>query len=238
MIRKSDVLWEKRIWREIDLKEKGNKHIVSSIEGVNLFNILIKEINAGNLIAYSAIDDRFSLELTKEQINIRLVDSSFVYPINQNGEPDKKKKELHFTSSTDIIKYWLKEDWFFNNRTSEIEARILGICPIRLKKNTTGIIIGVEQLFWIYFPNARDVLNNYDALAIEKEIIKNDDEEKEEETMTFDDVFRKRIFSSYVIEKSNVRNSNSNSKTNVDIFLEGQKTKRYYFNKEHDMWTY
>ena len=55
-LRAADILWEKRIWRVIDTRQKMNLNF--RYPEKPLFTILEEEIMAGRITAYSPEDDR------------------------------------------------------------------------------------------------------------------------------------------------------------------------------------
>ena len=63
--------------------------------------------------------------------------------------------------------------------------------------------------------------------------------ENDTERRTFDDVFHKRMFNSYIIKESNVYNRRiEDYKTGLDALLEAERIKSEIVNLEHDMWEY
>ena len=208
-IRSADVMWHRRIWREIDLTEKINQHLYFSKNNIYpdyaLYDILLHYVNNGLLTAFSPVNDQFTDSLSIDSVNQ-------VSPENTN----------------DVVKLWLKEDWIYNSRSSAIEVRIVGICPVKIKKDENGYIIGYEQLFWLYFPNIRGVLVNYTAF---KEELTN------KERISFDKVFLDRMFNSYIINRGSKNQHYINkNKTELDKKLELDKTKYYYLNADNMLW--
>lgn len=217
-----DVMWHRRLWREIDLTEKINQHLYFGDSKANrnycLYDILNKYIQKGAIKVYGTENDNFTKELTINELNNKTGDSVFV-----DGKLTYKQLE-----SKDVVKFWLKEDWFFDAKYSEIKVRIIGICPVKIKKDKDGNILGYEQLFWLYFPNVRGALVNYEPFQ------KHDGEPR----ISFDDVFTyKRMFNSYIIVRSgNKLRELKQNKTELDKKLEKEKTKIYFFNKENQLW--
>jgi hypothetical protein len=59
------------------------------------------------------------------------------------------------------------------------------------------------------------------------------------ERRSFDDIFLKRFFSSYITKESNVYDRRiEDYKTGLDALLEAQKIKEDMINFEHDLWEY
>lgn len=208
-IRANDVMWHRRLWREIDLTEKINQHLYYSdnnvLPKVSLYDILLHYVNNGLLTAFSPINDRFTDSLSIDSVNT-------ISPVN----------------SRDVVKFWLKEDWIYNSTYSKIEVRIVGICPVKIKKDKEGNIMGYEQLFWLYFPNIRGVLVNYDAFK--KELTNG-------ERISFDKVFLDRMFNSYILNQHSKNSQHvSNNKSELDTKLELEKTRFYILNSETRTW--
>lgn len=149
-----------------------------------------------------------------------------------------EKFDMDWIMSQHIVAYEIKEDWFFDKERSVMDVRILGICPVvyeKVPKQTTAIggnnnnegSGSLRQLFWLYFPHCRFVFNNYFAYNT-----KND-----AQWMSFDDLFWKRQFSSYIIKESNVFDRKLESyRTGVDALHESNRITEEIRQIEHDVW--
>src|SRR5690606_445959 len=71
-VRENDIMWKKRVWREIDTREKQNvafRYPGDDQTGGGYFiEIILDAVKKGKIKAYSNMDDRFTNALTKEQI--------------------------------------------------------------------------------------------------------------------------------------------------------------------------
>ncbi len=223
IVEAKDVMWHRRLWREIDLTEKINQHLyfpnAKEHRGYCMYDLLDYYLQDTLIKAYSADNDEFSRELSLPELNASTGDSLLV-----DGKMTYKP-----LNSRDVVKYWLKEDWFFDGKNSKVDVRITGICPVKVKKDVDGNVSGYEQLFWLYFPHIRGVLVNYEALK---------KEEESDPRVSFDDVFiKKRMFNSYIIVKEGNRLNQQKTKRNdLDIQLENEKTKYYHFDKASNLW--
>jgi gliding motility associated protien GldN len=234
-VRDADLMWSKRVWRVIDLREKMNHPLYYPMEPtqclVSLFDVIKSAVLNGGLKAYAnpVFDDEFTTAMTKEEVNNMMVswDSThLVENVNNPGEmiPVPLKKEL---KAGNVCQYWIKEDWFFDKQRSVMEVRIAGICPLVQKLSEDGDVIGVRPLFWIYFPDARPFLARAAAF----------NSHNDTEPMSYDEVFVKRKFSSYVYKESNVYNrSIAEYKQGLDAQLESEGVKEDIFKYESDLW--
>ena len=131
-------------------------------------------------------------------------------------------------TSADIVRYVLKEDWFFDKQRSMLDVRIIGISPGVLAVNPeTQEVVGLNQLFWLYFPECRYVFQNFFVY----------NPENDAQRMSFDDLFWKRDFSSFVQKESNVFDRKiSPNWDGLDALLESERVRNEIFTFEHDLW--
>lgn len=131
--------------------------------------------------------------------------------------------------SSDIVQYRLKEDFFFDKERSVLDRRIIGIAPVIYNKDNNGNITGFRELFWLYFPECRYVFQNFFVQN------RNNDAQR----MSFDDLFWKRMFQSYIIKETNLYDREIESyKAGVDALLEAERIKEKIFTFEHDLWSF
>jgi len=246
-LRQADAMWSRKIWREIDLREKVNHPfyypaIQPGQEKVNdrrsLIDVIMDAVNEGSITAYgnATYDDEFKVEMTQEEIqNIGGAREEIMQvPDWSSDDPDAMKDTLYKEEfdHTTVKKWRLKEVWYFDKQRSVMDVRIIGICPLQEGKDEiTGDPTGnFQPLFWVLFKEARPILANAEIFNL----MKNDAERR-----TYDDIFWKRMFSSYVIKQSNVMNREIDEyMIGLDAILKSEEIKAELFNIEHDLWEY
>lgn len=226
-IREADVFWQKRIWRVIDVREKMNKSFVYPEDP--FINIILNAAKEEKIKLYSVIDDKFTTELTPgEAASIGAsVDTIITFDPETFAETMKiVRNELNWEN---IKRFRLKEDWFFDEETSTMQVRILGIAPLREVYDDQDNFKYEQPMFWAYFPELRKELARHSAFNPFNDAAR----------MSWEDIFEMRYFSSYIYKESNVYDRRiQDYMTGVDILLESEKIRNEIFNFEHDLWSY
>ncbi len=227
-IREADIFWQKRVWRVIDTREKMNLHF--RYPKRMLFDILVDHIENGKMTAFYVNDaDDFSEPLTEKDLDgiifsrdtIEVVDP-ITYKMIQTPIENKINPE-------DITRFRVKEDWFFDENSSSLKVRIIGIAPLKEYYDDFGNFLYEMPLFWVHFPTSREVLA--------REMAYNPGNDNP--SMTWNDIFEIRQFSSYIYKESNIHNRRLQGYlSGVDLLIESKRINEEIFNFEHDLWEF
>lgn len=250
-----DVLLARKVWEVIDLDQRINFPMYFPVEDNigddrrSLFSVLMTAIKDGQLTEVYD-DSYFSLKKTGDDIQ-----GSFYFKelndygreiLNQN--PGKTEEQLkakglltdeHYTTSelngSDVSKYKIVGTWYFDKRQGEMKYRILGICPMAvdaLTKLRQGSEAEPIELFWVFYPGARDVLHKAKAF----------NEKNSAMPITFDHLLNSRRFTAVIVKEENVygdRLIEDYMKDNSQMqLLEAERIKDKIRNFEQDMWNY
>lgn len=241
-----DILWSKVVWEYIDLNERINLPLYYPVDTVNvapdrrsLFDTLLRGIKKGE-ITEIYVDDYFTAKMSNTEINNKLfridtTDAGFD-ELNAGVEDISEYVDKINLSSYDIQGFKVKGLWYFDKRQGELKYRMLAIAPIAPDVQTMGredIDISEQlPLFWVWYPDARDVLHNMKVF----------NQKNSAYPISFDHILNARRFSSIIYKEENIygdREISTYVKGNA-LFqvLESNKKKEEIRNKELDMWNY
>jgi gliding motility associated protien GldN len=250
-----DVLLARKVWEVIDLDQRINFPMYFPIEDNigsdrrSLFSVLISAIKDGSLTEVYD-DSYFKTKKTGTDIEsaFHFVELNDYGRDVMNQNPGKTEEALkakglltaeHYTTSdltgADVTKYKIVGTWYFDKRQGEMKYRILGICPMAVDA-ITKLRVGSEaeaiELFWVFYPGARDVLHKAKAF----------NERNSAMPITFDHLLNSRRFTATIVKEENVygdRLIEDYLKDNSQMqLLEAERIKDKIRNFEQDMWNY
>jgi gliding motility associated protien GldN len=225
-VHERDVMWEKRIWREIYVEQKMNQHF--AYVKAPLIDIFMKEAKEGNLRVYHPINDEFTVRMNVCDLNNLGGGYDTVLVYNPETYTDSFIVVHNEFKAADVVSYRLKEVWYFDSKLSRLNVRILGIAPIAKRYDNRGNLVAIMPLFWVYYPDARDILTENDCY----------NPYNDADRLTWDDIFQARYFSSIITKQSNMHDRRIiDYAEGVDGLYEAERIHNEIFNFEQDLWS-
>jgi len=237
-VRAADVAWEWRIWRVIDFREKQNQvfyYPVTPDQGrVNLFYALDKALTEGKIKGY--IDDEFTQEITDwpaRKASFAQKETTELETEDIDGTTYKHDTTIYKELRVEDIKTLrVKENWFIDKQRSVQDVRISGFTPVYYQDKGDGSAPLIYTLVWIRYddPEVRLLLANTEVY----------NEKNDAQRRSYDDIFIKRMFSSYIIRESNRYSTRliNQYTTGDEALAEAENIKNKIYDIEEDMWEY
>ena len=254
-IDEKDIFKSVYVWEVIDLNDKINQPFYYNMENSfsrqnkSLYNVLLDAALSGE-IKEVYDDEDFTMKLSPEGIRQRLVYERLddaALDILESGRQLTPEEVRQYTdiseTKTDKVKMIkIFGMWFIDKRDAQLKYRPLGIAAMGPDPTIQGRVgpdgqplAGADELidlFWIFYPSARDVLANnmiYNGKNASADI-------------SFDDVINARRFSS-VIYKSSIGVGDGKIEDYVprnaeEQIEESNRIREAILAMENEMWNY
>jgi gliding motility associated protien GldN len=225
-VREEDVYVAKRIWREIDLRDTVNSVLKSPKS--RLIDVILDAVKKEELTAYAPFDtlnnddDAFKNPISADSAS-KIALGTVEISDNKTGTV---KNVVNDFNPALFLKFRIKEDWIFDVKRSIFEPRIVGIAPLKFVESSKQW----QPAFWINYPEAREILSKKRLINT-----KND-----ASSLSFDDFFIRRLFSSYIVKESNpgddkLRDIISDPRERL---MESERIKKSVLDFEQGLWEY
>lgn len=242
-VEKRDVLWAKNTWEVVDLDERVNFPLYYPIDTINmgsdrrsLFDVLVKNIKNGKIDAIYT-DSYFTEKITLDDIGaamVRVDTTEQGYDQLNAGEPisDYNIERTEITAYN-INAYHIRGYWYVDKRQGELKYRLLGLAPVSGDVNFLDDATAADiELFWIWFPGAREVLHEAKAFNRKNTSM----------PISFDHLLNSRRFNATIYKEDNVQGDRKvkeyiNDNAMMQL-LESQRIKEGIRDLEQDLWNY
>lgn len=242
-IEDKDIIWSKVVWEVIDMNERLNQPYYRASDGLltessSLYDALVQGVQSGE-ISQVYDDEYFTTKMTYDQIVSRTAKKDtqdYYYEMIDAGEEPDEALIFNFeVSSQDIKMLKVKGMWYIDRRLGEMKYRLLGLCIMGPDAQALGTEFDdgtFVDLFWIWYPDARKVLNNYTVF----------NPQNSSSSITFDDLLNARRFSSVLYKAQTMYGITpieeyipKNAKGQLE---ESDRIRESILQSEADMWQY
>ncbi|MCD2260221.1 type IX secretion system ring subunit PorN/GldN [Psychroserpens luteolus] len=241
-----DILFSKMTWEKVVLDERVNFPMYFPVDTNNigkerrsLYHTLIAAVQEGkikNVYNDSYFTEKRSMkELGDITTKVDTLDIGYDQ-LNADGYVDPEYIRTRNIEAFDISAYLIKGLWYFDKRHGELKYRVLGIAPAAPDINFIDSEDEANKvpnaLFWVFFPEAREVLHEGKAFNNRNSAM----------PITFDHLLNSRRFNGYMYKEENVYGDREVKDYIADNalmqLLESDRIKDKIRNFEQDMWSY
>ena len=120
-LREADIFWQKRLWRELDLREKINLSFL--YPEAYFVQLLIDGIINGEISSYS--EDKFTEKQSPTDVESMLFNMDTSYVTNVDTYEQELKVIRNDLDIASITKIRIKEIWYFDQRHSVMKTEFL-----------------------------------------------------------------------------------------------------------------
>lgn len=235
-----DVIFQKTVWEVIPLDQRQNLvyyfPLEETIDRKPLFNVL-KDAVMNKKITKVYQDDNFKYKLNPKDLEDKFYRiDTLPEGVDQyilEGKIDPQYIDRIELRPTDVKEYRVKGMWYLDRNAGELKYRLLAIAPVVTDIATKGE--DFEQavpMFWIFFPDAREILYNTDAY----------NEKNPAMAMNYDYLLNARKFTGTIYKTDNIygdRNISDYVRENSMMqLLEAERVKESIRDLEDDLWNY
>ena len=194
----TEVTWKRDIYRELDLTKEKNAALYYPEEPlgdrVNFFTLILNLILEGKITAYEYRLDGNELFTKDNELDIEnMLDKFYIYYEKEGNKYVVQQTDI---PSGEVMKYYIKESNFLDQRTSNYLTRVTAICPV-LMRSDFGTEPTPYPMFWLNYDEISPYLGQTQVMTSSSNNTTN---------MSLDDYFVMRQYEGDIYKTSNLRN--------------------------------
>ena len=203
MVTPTEVVWKRDVYRTLDLTKEKNASLYYPVEpqgdNMNLFTYLFKLVVNNDIPAYSYNFDGNESFAPENKVNPKdLLDDFGIYYEEKNGVIDVAQSDI---PSAQVLSYFIKESYYFDQRTATYNQRVTAICPVYHKPGEFTAEITKYPMFWLNFDEIAPVLTRQKVMSSSYNNVS---------SMTLSDYFLKHNYEGEIYKTVNLRNLSIN----------------------------
>lgn len=194
----AEVSWKRDIYRELDLRKEKNAALYYPEEPlgdrVNFFTLVFKLILEGKITAYEYRLDGNELFTPDNKLDIENLLEKFYIESEKRG--NQYIVETSNIPSNEILKYYIKESYYLDQRTGDFQTRVTAVCPVLMRSDFGDAYVSYP-MFWLNYDEISPYLGQTQVMTSSYNNTSN---------MSLDDYFVMRQYEGDIYKTSNLRN--------------------------------
>ena len=199
----TEVVWKRDMYRTLDLKKEKNASLYYPVEpqgeNMNLFTFLFKLFINKQIPAYRYnLDGNESFTADNRVDPKELLDDYGIYYEEKNGAIIVEQSDI---PSAQVLSYYIKESYYYDQRTATYNQRVTAICPVMHKASDFSSEVTKYPMFWLNFDEIAPLLSQQKVMSSSYNNVS---------TMTLSDYFAKNCYEGEIYKTVNLRNLSLN----------------------------
>lgn len=217
-----EVIWKREIYRTLDLKADKNAALYYPVEAIgnrmNLFSLVFKLMAEGKIPAYEYRLDGTEVMTPENKINFKdLLDRFHIY----YEERVEKRDSMLIVDNSDIpsaevLSYFVKENWYFDQRSSTYNSKVIAICPVLHRTGDFSSEVIKSPMFWLNYKDVSPYLSRMPIMTSDLNNTSN---------LNMDDYFISRLFKGDIYKTTNMLNQTLSQYCPTDSAMVKEQTK-------------
>lgn len=230
-----ELIWKREIYRTLDLKEPQNAALYHPVEPVgnrmNLFTYVFKLLAENKIAAYEYRLDGTEVLTPENQINFRdLLDRFHIY---YEETVEKRDTLLRIDNSdipsTEVLSYFIKENWYFDQRSSTMNSQVTAICPVLHRAGDFSMDVVKSPMFWLNYADLVPYLSQMPIMISDLNNTSN---------LNINDYFISRLYKGDIYKTTNMLNQTLSQYCPTDSALvkEQQRIEKQLKDFDDNLW--
>lgn len=164
----TEVPWQHVVYRELDLEKGANASLYYPVEPMdgmrNLISVILDAMCKGQLTGYEFLDGR---EIFTDKYKVKtsdLLDKFQIYyqvkPATKGGQ-DTYEVDDSDIPSNEVLSYYIKERWEFDQKHGKFRPRVLAVCPVVHRAGDFGGEATRYPMCWFNYEDLRPFLRQH-----------------------------------------------------------------------------
>ena len=227
----TEISWKRDIYRELDLKKEANAALYYPEEPlgdrVNFFTLVFNLILEGKITAYEYRLDGNELFDRDSKLEIEnLLDKLYIYFEKKDGKYVVHQADI---PSSEVLKYYIKESNYLDQRGSNYQTRVTAVCPVWMRSDIGDAAVPYP-MFWLNYEEISPYLAQTQVMTSSLNNTTN---------MSLDDYFVMRKYDGEIYKTSNLRNQPLAEYCDNDTLMrqEQQRIEKQLVDFESGLWS-
>ncbi|MDL2305373.1 gliding motility protein GldN [Bacteroides sp. OttesenSCG-928-D19] len=200
-----DIVWMREVYRILEMSKTPNGALYYPVEPVgermNLFTLIFKLLAEKKIPAYEYLLDGTERLTPEYKVEFRdILDRFQIYYEQQKAEGRRDSVLVVENSdlpSAEVLSYFIKEVWYFDQRTSTYGSRITAICPVLHRAEDFSFNDLKLPMFWVDYKDIAPYLTRMNVMTSNLNNVANSN---------MDDFFVSRLYNGDIYKTTNMLN--------------------------------